>query len=190
MLPEHKARMERAFIQLWPEYTPFPFDHLAADLCNQHPEGLFKVRLIYNGSGIHNLEVVPYTIRRVQSLQLVVGDDIDYTYKWADRSSLNKLTAMKGAADDVLICRNGLITDVSYANIVFYDGRHWFTPEQPLLEGVHRARLLKDGIIQTAPIKINDLRLFQKARLINAMVLWEESPDIDISQIYAILPGK
>ena len=44
-------------------------------------------------------------------------DTIDYTYKSAHREELNALYAQKGMADDILIVRNGYLTDTSISNI-------------------------------------------------------------------------
>ena len=48
---------------------------------------------------------------------MVDCDEADYRYKSADRSLLDRLFALRGAADDVLIVRRGLITDTSIANV-------------------------------------------------------------------------
>lgn len=189
LIEGHKARIGRAFLRWWPELSPFSLKPLW-DICAQNPKGVFKIRLIYNGWGIHQIEVAPYSPRHIHSLQVVHTDDIDYASKLADRSQLDALVAQKGNADEVLICRNGFVTDASYANVVFYDGKKWLTPDTPLLEGVQRTYLLANGRIQTASINIYDLPRFAKVKLINAMMLWEESPEIDISKIYSILPGK
>jgi 4-amino-4-deoxychorismate lyase len=72
--------------------------------------------------------------------------------------------------DDILIVKNGLITDTSYSNVAFFDGQLWFTPHQPLLPGTARARLLHEGCLQEAKITLTDLHRFEKCSLINAML--------------------
>ena len=83
---------------------------------------------------------------------------------------LTDLLAQKGNSDDILIVRDGLITDTSFSNIVFSDGDKWFTPEEPLLEGTTRNRLLAEAKIHTAPVRPGDLGQFNTFRLINAMM--------------------
>ena len=68
-----------------------------------------------------------------------------------------------------MIVRKGWITDSYYANVVFFDGKDWWTPERPLLEGTCRARLLANGIIKTTPLQVEDLKNFLGIKLINAM---------------------
>ena len=100
---------------------------------------------------------------------MVSADDLDYTYKYSKREKLESLFALRGACDDVLIVRKGLITDSSYANVVFFDGGQWWTPKVPLLEGTCRARLLADGQIKAAALRVEDVKPFKGLKLINAL---------------------
>ena len=53
---------------------------------------------------------------------------------------------MRGACDEILIIKDGHITDTSISNIVFRlpDG-WWLTPFTPLLKGIMRTYLLESG---------------------------------------------
>ncbi len=55
-----------------------------------------------------------YQPKRVQSLQLVEASP-DFLFKYADRKELSRLLEQKGDADEILITRNGLITDTTSA---------------------------------------------------------------------------
>ena len=151
---------------------------------NTPNKGLFKCRLIYS-TQIEKVELVPYFIPGTHSLKIVSDDHISYAHKFFDRKAIDKLYKQKSACDDILIVKNGLITDTSYANILFYNGTHWVTPEQPLLQGTQRALLLEKEIIKTASIRVEDLVNFENARLINAMIRFEDEVDIDIKKIVA-----
>ncbi len=100
--------------------------------------GIHKCRIVY-GKEVEEVTYAPYQMRQVSSLHLVVSDTIDYTYKSAHREELNALYAQKGMADDILIVRNGYLTDTSIANVALYDGDTWFTPAHPLLRGRNEA---------------------------------------------------
>ncbi|MGB3588105.1 MAG: aminotransferase class IV, partial [Tunicatimonas sp.] len=91
-------------------------------------------------------------------------------HKFADRKLINHLFAQRQGCDDILMVKNGLITDTSYSNVALYDGQQWFTPHQPLLPGTARARLLQDGRLQKAKISPSDLAQFKRCSLINAML--------------------
>lgn len=59
------------------------------------------------------------------------ADTIDYTYKSAGREPLNCLFALRGACDDILIVKQGLLTNTSIANIALSDGTHWYAGTSP-----------------------------------------------------------
>ncbi len=141
-----------------------------------------KCRVLYSDR-IENIEYQEYVQRPVRSLKMVNGDSINYEYKYADRDSINALLQMKGTADEVLIVKNGVITDISYANVIFLKKDEWFTPLNPLLKGTRRESYLNYGKIKSALIHPLDLKEFTEARIINAMISLEESAAIPIENI-------
>ena len=60
----------------------------------------------------------------------------------------NQLIEKRKHADDIIIVKNGLVTDSFYANLAFLKNGIWFTPETPLLLGVQRQFLLSQKTIQ------------------------------------------
>jgi 4-amino-4-deoxychorismate lyase len=87
-------------------------------------------------------------------------------------------------ADDILIVKNGFLTDTSYANVVLWDDNRWFTPDTPLLAGTKRQYLLDTKQIESRKLHPKDLQHFTHARLINAMLDLDSGPIIPIDQIY------
>jgi 4-amino-4-deoxychorismate lyase len=146
-------------------------------------KGLFKCRVSYEKE-IVLVEYEPYTYRKVQSLKIVHSDSIDYSYKYADRSELEKLLQKRGECDDILVVKNACISDSYYANLIFWDGSIWATPDTPLLPGTMRASLLKKGLIKESRITPDDLAGYQKLKLINAMNDLEHAPEISIESIH------
>lgn len=132
-----------------------------------------KCRVAY-ADQIQAITYDPYRIRPVHALQLVQDDQADYTYKYQDRSCLNRAFAQRGTADDVLIVRKGLLTDTTICNIALWDGDRWWTPDQPLLAGTHRAALVRAGTIQERAIHVNELSQYRRIRLFNAMIEFGE----------------
>jgi 4-amino-4-deoxychorismate lyase len=130
--------------------------------------GVYKCRVIF-GAEITGVHIERYAPRRISSLALIDGGDIDYAYKYADRTAIEALYAQRGTCDDILIIKDGLITDTSYANIVLSDGHRWYTPDAPLLAGTMRQRLLEKGMIREVQIRVQDLPHFRKFVLVNAM---------------------
>ena len=69
--------------------------------------GVNKIRIVYDESGVVLTSCEPYTMKNIKTLRLVECNDIDYTYKYADRSELDKAMTMRGNCDNVVIVRNG-----------------------------------------------------------------------------------
>lgn len=128
-----------------------------------------KCRIEYQDE-VEKVEYQPYTIRPVKSLKMVTSDGLDYTYKSSNRQKLDELFKQKGEANDILIIRDGFLTDTSIANIALWNGEQWETPENPLLEGTMRASLLGKGMIVTAAIRPQDMSRYSLIRLFNTMI--------------------
>ncbi|MEN8203273.1 MAG: aminotransferase class IV family protein [Bacteroidota bacterium] len=144
--------------------------------------GLFKCRILY-GQKVERIEYEPHFRRRVSSLKVVHCDKILYTYKSSDRSKLEELFAKRGRSDDILIVKEGSLSDSYYANTAFWDGRAWFTPDTPLLAGTMRAFLMDQGLLREARITLDDLGKYQKIRLINALNDLTEGPEISMDRV-------
>jgi len=166
LLDLHQARVNRTF------FTNYGFltkPMVLARIIRQIPsKGKYKCRVLYNNDQFE-IEFVAYKAPKITSLQIVEGGDIDYRYKFADRSALDSLFGQRKGADDMLIVKNGQVTDSYYANLAFFDGDTWWTPEEPLLGGVQRQNLLDQRHIKTAQISLTDILKYEKVSLINAM---------------------
>jgi 4-amino-4-deoxychorismate lyase len=145
--------------------------------------GTQRCRVLYRQE-IEKVEFLPVQSRMVRSLKLVVADDLDYSFKYADRKALESLLAKRRGCDEILIVKNGYLTDTSVSNIVFLqaDGS-WVTPDTPLLNGTMRMYLLETGYITEAAIRPEDLPAFTGAKMINCMIDLESGPLIEIDQI-------
>ena len=169
-LPYHQARMERTIRHFFPERSLQPMPRLAKLIVANNNMTLVKTRVVYGKSGVELIEHVPYSMRNIRSLQVVYDDNINYSYKSTDRSALNNLTAQRGDCDEIIIVKNGLVTDTSFTNIAVFDGEQWLTPRHPLLMGTKRASLLEKHILKEADISVETLMRAQKVSLINAMI--------------------
>ncbi len=186
-LQYHQERLEASRKALFPKSKTIDLEtalrkEMAAKTDIQRA-GLFKCRVVY-GSQIKVVEWIPYNLPKIKSLKMVFPSELEYSYKYEDRKAINELFKEKGPADDILIVKKGLITDTSFCNILFYNGKNWITPSFPLLKGTQRRYLLEQERIIPAEISTSDLQNFSKARLINAMIRFEDSLDIDIQDIF------
>jgi 4-amino-4-deoxychorismate lyase len=177
----HSERMNNARRNLFdsPSCTDL---ELILTVPENYKTGIIKCRVEYNYY-INKIEFIPYNIRKISTLQLVYDDVISYQFKYSDRSCFERLKK-KTNTDDIVIVKNGFITDSSFSNIIFFDGNKWITPSTTLLKGIKRKELLEKRIISEKEIRPCDLKYFKKAMLINAMLDFNESPEIDIKNIF------
>jgi len=163
----HENRFQTSYNQYYGSPAPF-FLLEGLNIPNNFSKGRVKLRIRYNQKDrIFHFE--HYQTEKIESLQLVYTEELDYSFKYTERENLNALFSQKGKSDDVLIVKKGRITDSSYANVVFFDGNEWWTPNHPLLKGTCRARLLSQEIIKEILLEVNDLKNFKGLKLINAM---------------------
>jgi 4-amino-4-deoxychorismate lyase len=144
--------------------------------------GLHKVRVVYD-TQIRSVEIVPYEIRPVKSLKLVYANDVSYDHKFLDRTRLESLYSNRANADDILIVKNGLITDSFYANVIFKKAEKWFAPKSYLLKGTMRESLLDKGLVKEEVITIDNYREYESCKLINSM-LGADGREISIEAIF------
>lgn len=179
-LKYHQQRMDRSVKQLTGKGNTI---NLFNDLKKLNPPkiGLYKCRLVY-ATQLESVEFIPYSIKPINSLKVVYDQEIEYEHKYHDRNVIGTLFNQRQFCDDILIIKNGLVTDSSYSNIIFYDGINWITPDTPLLKGTMRQFLLDTAEVKSASIRVQDIPSFKSFRLINAMRAFD-GPEIDVSKI-------
>lgn len=179
----HLLRMEQSARQLFG--MPSPFSQLPP-VPGQWQNGVVKCRIIYSQK-VESIEYVPYKPRIVRSLRLVEGGQIDYHLKYADRQPLEALRALRNGCDEVIVLRDGQVTDTSYSNLLLFSGTGVFTPAVSLLAGTMRQRLIEQGVAK--PLYITGQELLSGAHgihsvmLINAMLPPGTIPAIPVRSI-------
>jgi len=181
LLRYHQQRVQRTFGLLWPELDVPDLQHFLHSFPIPQ-QGLYKCRLLY-GRSLSQPEYHSYKMRLPRKLRMLAVDHIDYSLKWANRVELNSLFGRRRDCDDVLIIRNGLITDTSYCNIAFLGNGQWFTPSKPLLEGVRRSSLIDEGMMKPKDITPEQLGSFSHFKIFNAMIGWDDCPAMPVSSI-------
>ncbi|MDR2422640.1 MAG: aminotransferase class IV [Deltaproteobacteria bacterium] len=178
-LPLHEERLKRTFRKYFRRDPGF---RLAEALPANPGPGLIRTRLVYSEDS-QSVATLPYVFPAIQNAALI-DSDVYYGEKFLDRESLNALKA-KTRADEIIIVKEGLLTDSSIANLVFAgrDGQ-LYTPEPPLLFGVKRAALLRAGKVRTRAIRPCDLREFEWLSFVNAMIDLEDEIRIPTQAIW------
>lgn len=131
---------------------------------------LLKCKVIYNEEGIIDISFSQYKKRDISSFKLVYDDTISYSKKSSNRDCLDKLFLQKDECDEIIIIKNGLVTDTSIANIAIFLDNVWLTPKKPLLKGTTRDRLISSGELIEKDITVEMLKKSEKLALLNAMI--------------------
>jgi 4-amino-4-deoxychorismate lyase len=178
----HEKRMAKARQELWGCVAPLPLEPRIR-VPYEFSTGVVRCNIIY-GPDVKEVKFQPYIRRIIRSLKLVNCSSIDYHVKYADRSMLESLLALRGSCDEVILVNDGLITDTSMSNLVFFDGTSWITPAVPLLAGTCRNRLVAEEGLPEGDIRPADLGKYTGCKLINAMRDPAEEELIPVSQIF------
>ena len=142
---------------------------------------VYKCRIVYSDK-IHSVDFNLYDKRLPATMKLVYDDEIDYSFKYENRDRLNTLLK-ESMADEILIVKNGMITDTSRSNVILKRRSELITPTSFLLDGTMRRFLLDKKMIYEENISVDDLFLFDKLYLINAMLDIDNQPGIPVHQI-------
>ena len=129
---------------------------------------LVKARITYD-TEIRKIDYEPYTIRSIKKAKIVIHDYIHYPYKYADRTELNTLFAQRDDCDEIIIVKNGFVTDACNYNLIFQKDTGYFTPIKPLLNGTQRQRIIQKGIATPKEIHIDDIIHYDRVHFINAL---------------------
>jgi len=163
-LAYHQERFDITRKALFPHHPSIAL----ASLITAPSQGLFRCRIIYN-EDILSISYIPYEEKQIDSIK-IVPSDIQYTYKYEDRQAINKLLKIHKDVDEILIEKDGYLSDTSIANIAFLEEGQWYTPSKPLLAGTTRARLLDEGFLKIKDIKKETILSMKNLALMNSMI--------------------
>lgn len=178
----HQMRLEKAQHEYFEKSHPISLKD-EIEIPEFAKTGIFRCRITFLKS-IEKIEFSPHKYREIKSLKIVTDNNIDYHLKYSNREKLNSLFELRDNCDDIVIVKNGFISDSFAANIVLFDGKTWVTPTTPLLPGTQRAKLLNESIISEKEVRFEDLWSYKKIGLINALNNLEEMPVINIDKVF------
>lgn len=163
----HQKRVNETFDHFGNGETSIDVEKIFRNL--QHDEdGLYKLRISYDLERNFRTQMIPYAISEIDDFQLVENNDLDYSFKYEDRTAFEKMKA-KARTEEIIVVQDGHITDTSFSNLLFLKGKEWFTPTTFLLNGVQRQHLLKTNRIQEAEITLQNIREYSHFQIINSL---------------------
>jgi 4-amino-4-deoxychorismate lyase len=177
----HQFRIDQTFKKFYPHTESHHLEYLLAkEIKTDHP--LLKCKFSYNDKSF-KFYTLPYKQKSFQGFQLIRCNNLQYDYKFTDRSNLDKLTNLIPDENQIIIVRNNLLTDSTFSNLIFFDNYRWLTPAKPLLEGTMRSSLLAELRIYEELISTDHLHLFKSFKLINALNSIDEAIEFPVSLI-------
>jgi 4-amino-4-deoxychorismate lyase len=141
-----------------------------------------KLRITYDKQ-IQDVRWEKHVPRQIRKIKMVYDESVDYSYKYDNRTALNDLYERRVDADEILIIKNGMVSDTFYCNVAFFNGQDWFTPTTNLLPGTQRSFLLDTGIVKETEISEKDIMKYTHIRLFNALTDWDNAPELEIGMI-------
>lgn len=172
----HMARLTKTMRHFFP-HSALP--DISLNVPAERQKGLYRCRITY-AQEIERIEFIPYTRRKIATIALVDAPTLRYSWKFCNRNELDDLKKASGH-DEVIIVKDGAVTDTTFSNLVFENSKGLFTPRSFLLPGVRRTALLCGGIVRETQITVNDLYGYQRVFLINAMLGLEDRMSFSIA---------
>lgn len=174
----HNIRVRWTLENLFGIIGDFDFEN-TIDIPDWVGEGLYRCRVSYDKE-ISKIEFFEYEFKYPKVIQIHEYQSFKYGFKYENRSEFQNLLKHYPKSDDVIITQNGLLTDVTYANLAFFDGTKWFTPNTYLLLGTKRQYLIDNQLLIEEEVAIKDLKKFKRISFINAM------RDLDLSYAFEV----
>jgi 4-amino-4-deoxychorismate lyase len=131
-----------------------------------------KCRVLYQKE-INSISYSKYIKKKAQSFKIINDNNITYEYKFNNRKHINKLFFLRDNHDEIIIIKNGFITDTSIANIAILYKDIWLTPKLPLFNGIIRPKLGSSFFLKEENITVEMLKSCKCIAIMNAMIGFE-----------------
>lgn len=179
-LSYHQSRVNRTLKHFFD--SQIDLDFVCESIPSDKKTGLYKVRVVYDKQ-VRTIEYIPYSIADKKNVKIVFDNNINYDYKSTNRSYINQLLH-SSECDDIIIIKNGMVTDSSASNLVFESHTgDLFTPTDCLLRGTKRQYLLDKGFILEKKIYHIEIASFKGIFFINAMIDLEDNIYINTADL-------
>lgn len=175
-LEYHQQRLDDSYRKLFKTKCHFNLQAFFEELSIPDARR-YKWRFDYSPT-ICKSTVELYIPKMIQSVGFVeVSSYFDYSLKYVDRTFFSEIRAQFSEFDEVIMTKNGFLTDTTIANIVveYKNDLQFYTPITPLLCGTYRKKLLEEGFLTERKIHIDEIKEIKNLFFINAMLPFDES---------------
>jgi para-aminobenzoate synthetase/4-amino-4-deoxychorismate lyase len=187
----HLQRLQRSaqhFGWPWPDDLAERVKQALDQLAAQHPQGVYKIRLLLSVNGQVDAQASPLSGPGSQADQATTADsqtplavtlanqpmphaDDFIRHKTTRRQAYAPFAPAPGLFDTLLYNQAGELTEFTIGNLALQLDGQWFTPplSSGLLPGVMRASLIDQGLLAERVLHIADLERAQGLALINSV---------------------
>lgn len=177
----HQKRIDRTLNAHFKEYKPIPLDELDLGIIKNKSEK-HKLKISYDEEN-YKIQISGYKQKSYNKIFLIEDNQLDYDYKYTNRSRLEEWEKKLNADQQIIFVRKFLITDSTISNVSFYDGDRWISPVKPLLSGTMQHSLVSELRLFEDYLKPEHLKHFKSFKFINAMNSLDEAIEYPISLI-------
>lgn len=177
----HLARLQRAA-----SHFGYPFDESAlraglAELARAHAEGLWRVRVLLDAGGRHQVQAFAMEASPSQVTLLLAERPFEAAhsefvrYKTTRRAHYDAAApAQPGVFDAILWNEQGELTECTRGNLALQIDGQWLTPalSSGLLDGVGREVALREGRVREAVLRVDDLQRATGLAFLNSLRGW------------------
>ena len=182
--PDHLARLARAAAHFGYLLETSSVEAVLMELAVAHPKGLWRVRLCLNArgqvqAGAFAMEASPARVQLALAATAFEEAGSEFVrFKTTRRDHYDAFApATAGVFDTLLWNPQGELTECTRGNVaVQLDGR-WVTPPLScgLLDGIGRARYLREGRLIEAVVRVDDLPRATGLAFVNSLRGWLEA---------------
>lgn len=136
------------------------------DVPMEYQQGSVRCKVEYSEKA-YQIQFFPYSAKKIEFYQVVPSENLDYRFKYSDRSIFANLPVSENS--EVIIINNGKVSDCTIGNLLFSKQGRWFSPQDYLLKGTQLNRLVDEKKVELCEITLENLRDFEQIMLINAL---------------------
>ncbi|MEY5099536.1 MAG: hypothetical protein RJA36_2255 [Pseudomonadota bacterium] len=178
---EHLARLQRAARHFGYALDLSALRVSLAELADRHPQGLWRVRLLLDAQGRAQVQAFAMEASPAEVMLALAERPFDAAqsefvrYKTTRRAHYDAAAPTQpGVFDAILWNERGELTECTRGNVALQLDGEWLTPalSAGLLDGVGRELALREGRLQEAVLKVDDLRRATGLAFLNSLRGW------------------
>lgn len=180
-IAEHLARLQASANHFATPWDVVRVQHCLEALLQNHPEGVWRVRLLLAANGEPRAEAFVLELSpQVVSLQLATAPLQEAHSEFVRHKTTRRghydafAPTQSGVFDTLLWNEAGEITECTRGNIAMYWQGRWVTPSLAcgLLPGVARAVALREGRLSEAVVRLEDVPQVEGWAFLNSLRGW------------------